>query len=72
MTGPCGDRTLSVSGCVRGTTPTTDVSNDQRREETIVENVGGERVSSSPLVGQASKRRGDIRLIDRTIGQGLH
>jgi hypothetical protein len=76
MTGSCGDRTLPVYGCVCGTSPCPDASNNQRRDETIVKNVGkrrgGERVSSDPLVCQMSKRRGDVRFIDRTIGQDFH
>jgi hypothetical protein len=29
-------------------------------------------MSSDPRVCQTSKRRGDVRFIDRTIGQGFH
>lgn len=62
----------------RGPTPRTDLSNDQRRNETrIVEPVGQrmrgrERVSFDHVVWHTSERRGDARLIDRPIREGLH
>jgi hypothetical protein len=76
MTGSCGGRPLPVYGRVGGTSPRPDPSNNQRRDETIIKTVGkrrsGERVSSDPLMGQTSKRCGDVQFLDRTIGQGFH
>src|SRR4030095_11890946 len=46
LTGSCGDRTLPVYGCVCGTTPRPDASNNQRRDDKIIKNGGGERVSA--------------------------
>jgi hypothetical protein len=71
MTGSCGDRTAPVSGCIRGTPAHTDASHDQRRDETIVENVGTQLRSRERVSSDHSRviRRNIVVTYGSSIGQ---